>query len=74
MLGWVVLIACVILMYRVAEIENRSGLLWALITFGCCMGGSALVPIPFLGLLAGLFLSFMLMFAFKMVGDGNSNS
>ena len=58
MLGWVVLIGSVVLMYRIAESEKRSGVVWGGITFVLCFLSSMFIPLPFINLFIGLVLSF----------------
>lgn len=59
--GWVVLIACAVLMYRVAEIERLSGAVWAALTFVLCLGCALTIPLPFINLVIGLIISFIAM-------------
>ncbi len=61
MLGWIVIAGCTVLMYRVAEIERLSGLVWGAITFALCFGCAATIPIPFVNILIGLIISFVAM-------------
>ena len=56
--GWLVLIAAVIFMYRVAEAENRSGVFWGGVTFVLCLISTMLIGLPFIDLLFGIALSF----------------
>ena len=56
---WVAIIACSVLMYRVAEMERLSGIVWGFATFGLCLGCAILIPIPFVSALIGLVLSFI---------------
>lgn len=65
MIGWIVLIACVVLMYRVAEMENLSGLIWGAVTFVLCFLCS-MIPIPFINILIGLAISFVAMTVYNM--------
>ena len=61
MLLWIVIIACAVLMYKVAEMERLSGILWAVLTFGLCLGCVMVIPVPFVDALIGLALSFIAM-------------
>lgn len=58
---WIVIIASAVLMYKVAEMERLSGILWAVLTFGLCLGCVFLIRIPFVNALIGLVLSFIAM-------------
>ncbi|MEO0475844.1 MAG: hypothetical protein AAF085_07735 [Planctomycetota bacterium] len=58
---WIVIIASAVLMYKVAEMERLSGILWAVLTLGLCLGCVAVIPIPFVDALIGLVLSFIAM-------------
>jgi hypothetical protein len=49
MLGWLVLIACLIFFYKVGELEHSSGLIMALISFAVWIGTSALLTWGLLG-------------------------
>jgi hypothetical protein len=61
MILWVVIIACAVLMYKIAEMERLSGIIWAVLTFALCIGCVFLIRIPFLNALIGLVLSFIAM-------------
>lgn len=61
MFVWVVIIASAVLMYRVAEMERLSGIVWGVLTFGLCLGGALTIPVPFVNALAGLIISFIAM-------------
>ena len=64
MIGWLVLGAAVVAMYRIADAEGRSGLAWGLITFTLCILCAFLIPLPLINV--GMFLSFAAMFAAKV--------
>jgi len=66
MLGWLVLLCVVIVMYKVAEIEGRNGVLWGAVSFVICLVSIMFIPLPFINLLIGLVLSYGLMFTLKM--------
>jgi len=70
--GWVILICACVAMYRIAEIEHRSGWLWAALTFGICFGCAMFIPLPFLNILIGFAISFGIMFAMKLAGYNNT--
>lgn len=58
---WVVIIACAVLMYRVAEIERLSGFVWGALTFVLCLGCAMVIPLPFINAVIGLIISFIAM-------------
>lgn len=70
MLGLILLIAFAVFFYRVAEIEKRSGILWAILSVGLFIAGE------FLGGLIGIFLFqgflFVLMFALNAMTSKKS--
>ena len=61
MLLWIVIIACAVLMYKVAEMERLSGIVWAALTFALCLVCVVVIPIPFIDAVIGLVLSFIAM-------------
>ena len=67
MFNLLIIIAGVILMVKVADIEERSGLLWGGITLLTCLGSGALIPLPFLDIVIGIVISFLLMTAAKVI-------
>ena len=69
MLGWVMIIAAVVLMYRVAEFENRSGIIWGAVTFGLCMGAAMTIPLPFVNIVVGVVVAFVAMFVAKAIQE-----
>ena len=70
MLGWLVLGAAVLAMYRIADAENRSGLAWGALTFAICFACMIAMPmLPLINIGIGLFLSFMMMMVLKMVAS-----
>lgn len=46
MLEIVMIIAAVVLMYRIAEIERRSGAVWGGLTGLACIGSLFTIPLP----------------------------
>ncbi len=48
MLEIVMIAASVVLMYRIAEIEKRSGVIWAFLTAVACIGSLFVIPLPLL--------------------------
>ena len=66
-LGWIVLTAAVVFMYRVAEFENRSGVFWGGVTFILCILSTMLIPLPFINICIAVVLSFAAMFVVKLL-------
>ena len=66
MLGWLILLCVVIVMYKVAEIEGRNGVLWGGGSVVICLISIKFIPLPFINLLIGLVLSYGAMFMLKM--------
>lgn len=56
----------VIVMFKVARLENRSGLLWGGFTALVCVG-SLFIPLVYLRVLIAAVVSFLSMTALKMV-------
>ena len=69
MLGLIMIVSAVTIMVRVAEAENRSGILWGGITFILCFFVGPLLLPSFIGIFAGLLLSFGSMFALNLIQD-----
>lgn len=69
MLGWLMVGASCVIMSRVADAEGRNGLMWGALTFAICLGSSILIPWPLIDIGIGLFLSFMALFAVKVISD-----
>jgi len=68
MIGWFVLAAACVAMYRIADAEGKSGILWAGITFVICLGMAFLMPNwPIVNVALGGVLSFLAMFAYNIV-------
>jgi len=67
MLGWMMLGAAVVIMYKVADAEGRNGLFWGVITFLVCLGCAVLIPLPFISIAIGLALCYGAMFALKLM-------
>ena len=58
MFGWIIIIAATVAMYRMAEMSDRSGALWAALTFVICFACAAFIPLPLINLGIGLVLSY----------------
>ncbi len=67
MLGWLMIAASVVIMFHVAEAEDRSPFLWAAITFVLCYGAAATIPLPFIDIFLGLVASFVSMFVLNAI-------
>lgn len=62
------ILALCVFMYRLAEHEETSGWLWALLTFVLCLG-SGLIPLPFLRVLIAGGVAFGALFIYNLLGD-----
>lgn len=70
MLEIIMLIAGCVFMYRCAEAEDMSGILWAIGTFALCFGIAALLPgLPFLRIIIGLVVAFCAMIGWNIYRD-----
>ena len=67
MFGWLMIGASVVIMYRVADAEDRSGILWGAITFALCFGSTFIIPLPLINIIMGLAVSFLSMFILNAV-------
>ena len=65
MLEIVVGIAVCVAMYRIADADDESGILWFFITFGLCIAALA-IPLIFLRFMIAGVASFILLIFFKM--------
>jgi hypothetical protein len=63
LLGWIMILAAVIVMVRVAEAEDRSPILWGAVTLLLCLGAGMLIPLPLVNIFLGFAASFLMMFA-----------
>ena len=72
MLGVLFLISAIAVIAKCAEMEGRSAPLWGTITFIVCIGCSV-IPLPFVNIVIGFFLSFMLLFAVKVISGDTVN-
>jgi len=70
MLGWLILAAAIVAMYRIADIEGKSGMLWGVITLVLCLAMTYLLPNwPLVNVALGGVLSFIAMFIYKIVRE-----
>lgn len=67
MFGLLVLVSAIVIMSKTADMEGRSSTLWGFITFNICILCWALIPLPFFNLVIGLIISFMTLFAVKVI-------
>ena len=56
--GLLIIIAGAVLMYRIAEMSEKSGWLWASVTLVVCIACAMLIPLPRINVLIGLGLSY----------------
>lgn len=66
MFGWAILIAAIIIVAKCAEMDGKSGTKWGFITFGICFA-CTLIPIPLVNLIIGFVISFLVLFAAKVI-------
>jgi len=66
MLGWVMLIACAVLMYRIAEQGGRSGVGWGLMTGVICFL-CGMIPLPLINYAIGLAISYGILIMVSLV-------
>ena len=68
MIGWLVLGAAVMAMYRIADAEGKSGLMWGAMTLVICLAMAFLMPNwPIVNVALGGVASFLVMFVYKIV-------
>ena len=60
MLGWAAIIAATVLMYRLAEMGERSGALWGVFAFVICYGSVMFIPLPMLNILIGFVITYII--------------
>ncbi len=68
-MGWIVLGAAMAVMYKAALMEQRSGPLWAVITFIIVVGLNRLIGVIFISAAVGLVTSFVAMFIVKLIEE-----
>lgn len=69
MIGLLIIGAAVLAMYRVADTEGKSGLLWGFITFLICLACGVLIPLPLVNVGIGFGVSFLAFFAYKVIAN-----
>ena len=62
----ITLIAAIAVIAKCAELEGRSGFIWGSITFVICLA-SAAIPLPFINIVIGFVISFIALFAVKVI-------
>ena len=72
MLGVLFLISAIAIIAKCAEMEGRSAAAWGVLTFFICIATS-FIPLPFLNIVIGFVLSFLLLFAVKVVSGDTVN-
>ena len=68
MMEWLMIVGMCVFMARVADAENRSGLLWGLLTFVLCLLCLG-IPLAFLRVIIAGAVSFGVMFAHKLITE-----
>lgn len=63
----VIMVAGVVLMAKIADMENRSTLFWGAVTFLLCLATMFVIRIPYLGVAGAVVLAFLLMFGVKIL-------
>lgn len=66
MLGWLMIAASVVAMYRITDMEGKNGMLWGLATFGICLACAMFIPIPLINIGIGFAASFLAYFIYKV--------
>ena len=67
MLGWIMIGASVLAMYRITDLEGKNGFLWGLVTFAITLACGLLIPLPLVNVAIGFALSFLAYFIYKVV-------
>ncbi len=67
MLEIIMMGVCVVGMFRVAENDNESGILWGGVTALLCILGVMFVPLPYARELIAFGLAFLLLIAYKVL-------
>ena len=63
----VMIVAAVVAMYRIAETENESGMVWGGLTLAASIAAVVAIPLPLLRILIVLIVMFVGMTAYRMV-------
>lgn len=67
-MGWLMILASVVIMYKVAQMERRSGIIWGGITLALCLLSAMFIHLPLINIAIGLALSYFLMFLSNLAG------
>ena len=67
------ILAAVVLMYRVASAERRPALVWGFATFLLCLG-SLLIPLPLLRIALATAVSYAFMLVFNLMEAGRKST
>jgi hypothetical protein len=67
MIGWLMIGASVLAMYRITSAEGKNGVLWGLITFLITFACGVLIPAPLINIGIGFVIAFLAYFVFKLV-------
>ena len=67
MLGLIMILCAIIIMYKVADSEGRSGVLWGAAAFALCFLSMMFIPLPFINIIIGLVLCYGVMFTLKLL-------
>lgn len=69
MFGTFTIVACAVFYYRVAEIENRSGVLWASLSIALSLAAGMVLGLGAGGTLLIQLVPFLLMLGLNMMSD-----
>ena len=69
MFSLMILISAVTIIAKCAEMEGRSSFAWGGITLVVCICSSAIIPLPFINVVIGFIVSFIALFAVKVIGQ-----
>ena len=69
MFGILMIVACAVFYYRVAEIENRSGILWASLSIALSLAAGMVLGLGGGGMLLIQLVPFLLMLGLNMMSD-----
>jgi hypothetical protein len=63
------IIAAITIMAKAAEMEGRSPEVWGIVTFLLCLLCSWIIPLPLINIVIGLVISFLALFATKVIEE-----
>ncbi len=67
MCEWVMIGALIVAAYKIADMDERSGLIWAVVAFGIAFGSLFLIPLPFIRILVAGVAVIVVMVIAKMI-------